>query len=459
MYSLNINPASFRDPSGFVFKQNAEIYRAIAPYYRKEYDLFIQSGLYENLKQKGLITSHIDSKNILDIEFSDYKVIKPVQIPFISYPYEWCFSQLKSAALLTLKIQKICLKYGMTLKDASAYNIQFIGNKPIFIDTLSFEQYIENTPWVAYKQFCQHFLAPLSLMVYRSVDLIKLHLNYVDGIPLELASSLLPKRAILNSGIASHILLHAKFQKRHGDNKKTTIKNRISKSSFLALIQHLENCIIALKLKTQKSDWEKYTSCNTYSKETTTLKEQTITKWLEHKGRLNTIYDFGCNTGHYSLLAAKFSELVIAMDSDHSCIEQLFLNNKLNEKILPLVFNLSSPSPGIGWANQEHSTINKRGNADILLALALIHHLRISNNVPFSKIAQYFSQICHDLIIEFIPKNDLMVQQMLTSRQDIFFDYTLDNFTNEFEKSFFINEKAILENNGRILFFMTRRKK
>jgi len=147
------------------------------------------------------------------------------------------------------------------------------------------------------------------------------------------------------------------------------------------------------------------------------------------------------------------------MDSDHSCIEQLFLNNKLNEKILPLVFNLSSPSPGIGWANQEHSPINKRGNADIVLALALIHHLRISNNVPFSKIAQYFAQICHDLIIEFIPKNDLMVQQMLTSRQDIFFDYTLDNFTNEFEKSFIINEKAILENNGRILFFMTRRKK
>lgn len=457
MPSPEINPASFRDPAGFIFKENSEIYRAIAPSYNDDFNLFIQSGLYDYLKQKRLITSHVDSKNILGSEFSDYRFVKPEQIPFISYPYEWCFSQLKSAALLTLKIQKACLKYGMTLKDASAYNIQFIGNKPIFIDTLSFEKYIEAKPWVAYKQFCQHFLAPLALMAYRSVELIKLHLNYIDGIPIKLASSLLPRRSILNSGIASHIILHSKFQKNNSEeigSKKDNVK--VSKSSLMAMLQHIEDCIVSLNSKSEKSNWTEYAINNTYSKEAVSIKEQTIIKWLE-QNKVKNIYDLGCNTGNYSLLASKYGDHVLSIDSDHNCIERFYLSTKDKNNILPLVINLSTPSPGSGWANKEHLTINQRGKADVLLALALIHHFRITNNVPFSRIAEYLADLGDRLIIEFIPKSDPMVQQMLSSRKDIFNDYTLEGFLNSFEKLFSINEKILLENNGRILFLMTKK--
>ena len=345
----------------------------------------------------------------------------------------------------------------MTLKDASAYNIQFIGNKPIFIDTLSFEKYIEANPWFAYKQFCQHFLAPLALMAYRSVELLKLHLNYIDGIPIELASSLLPRRSILNSGIASHIILHSKFQKKHSKELSAkTDKAKVSKSSLMAMLQHIEDCIVSLNSKSEKSNWTEYVINNTYSQEAVNIKEQTIIKWLE-QSKAKNIYDLGCNTGSYSLLASKYCNHVLSIDSDHNCIEKFYLSTKEKNNILPLVINLSTPSPSSGWANKEHLTINQRGKADVLLALALIHHFRITNNVPFYRIADYLADLGDRLIIEFIPKNDPMVQQMLSSRKDIFSDYKLEEFLNAFEKLFYIDEKKLLENNGRILFLMTKK--
>ena len=262
----DIDFASFRDPSGFIFTHEKEIYRVISPIYAENFSFFIKSGLYKSLSDQKLIVGHTETEKLLLKEYSSYKIIKPEKIPFISYPYEWCFGQLKSAALLTLSVMQESLKHDMILKDASAYNVQFIGSKPIFIDTLSFEKYEENTPWVAYRQFCQHFLAPLALMHYKDSSLSKLLQIYIDGIPLALTSSLLPKKTMFNSGIALHIHFHAKIQSAYQKKKITGGKNHfyLSKKKLLAMLEHLKETINNLKSLKDNSIWKNYRSENLY---------------------------------------------------------------------------------------------------------------------------------------------------------------------------------------------------
>ncbi|MBI3500646.1 MAG: SAM-dependent methyltransferase [Bacteroidetes bacterium] len=458
--SSTIEPGSFRDPSGFIFTFEEEIYRAIAPSYFEHFSLFTNSGLYKSLLEKKLIIEHVDKEKFLVNGFPEYKIIKAKQIPFVSYPYEWSFSQLKDAALLTLEIQKESLKHQMILKDASAYNVQFNGSQPVFIDTLSFEKYKECEPWKAYGQFCRHFLAPLALMSYTSVELSKLLADYIDGIPLELASLLLPRRAkFLNSGIAMHIAVHARMEKNYSStNSAQRSKINLPKKKLLALLQHLEECISGLQLKKRKSSWLSYNSDNSYSKEAVQHKEKTISNWLK-KIKPEMVWDVGCNTGKFSLLASNHSDYVLAMDADDYCMENFYCELKKagNKKILPLKIDLSNPSPSLGWANEERKNISQRGKADALLALALLHHLRIGNNVPFAHIANYFSVLAQNLIIEFIPKDDGMIHKMLKTREDIFSDYTEENFRNAFETYFTIHEREALHDSGRILYLMNKK--
>ena len=215
MTNREIIAGSFRDPSGFLFYKNNILYRQVNTTYRENYNFFIESGLYQSLVDSKLLVPHIEEKTDVICGDGVYKILKPEVVPFVSYPYEWCFSQLKDAALTTLKIQKIALDFGMSLKDSSAYNIQFVRGKPVFIDTLSFEKYQEGSPWVAYKQFCQHFLAPLALMSFLDVRLNQLLKVFIDGVPIDMASTLLPVKTKLKFSLFSHIHLHAKTQKKH----------------------------------------------------------------------------------------------------------------------------------------------------------------------------------------------------------------------------------------------------
>jgi hypothetical protein len=237
--------ASFRDPSGFLFSRDGVLYRQVNRKYEQEYTRLMESGLYEKLTKAGLLIPHAEVDQPT-IEFDSvpqgevgYKVIRPEHVPFISYPYEWSFGQLRDAALATLAIQRRALKYGMSLKDASAYNIQFVRGKPTLIDTLSFEFYKEGQPWVAYRQFCQHFLAPLALMALKDVRLSQLLRVYIDGVPLDLASELLPWGTRLNFGLLTHIHLHAGAQKKYAGEEVKSRSGSMSQQALTALIESL----------------------------------------------------------------------------------------------------------------------------------------------------------------------------------------------------------------------------
>ena len=457
MANLNVS-SSFRDPSGFLFIRDGVVYRQVNSVYKENYDCLISSGLYKSLTDSGLLIRH-DEVDIGYAKADDaYKVLKPELVEFISYPYEWCFSQLKDAALTTLEIQKESLKYGMTLKDCSAYNIQFRKRRPVFIDTFSFEKYREGEPWVAYKQFCQHFVAPLALMSYRDVRLNQLFRLYIDGVPLDLASSLLPFRTRFNFPLLLHIHFHSASQKHYADKPigKEMIKKRVSHTSFLGLIDGLESCVKKLIWHTKGTEWvDYYAATNSYTLEAIEHKKQLVNDFLD-KISPKTVWDLGANIGVFSRIASDKGIDTISFDIDPACVEINYLTaiEKGETNILPLFLDLTNPSPGVGWENKERMSFLERGRADTVLALALIHHLAISNNLPFDRIANFFKKICSSLIIEFVPKRDPKVQKLLATRKDIFPNYTQEAFESEFSKLFLIQTSAKIRNSERALYLM-----
>lgn len=451
-------PSSFRDPSGFLFFQDGSIYRQVNVIYGENYDRLIGSGLHKALVDSGLLISHEEVG--MDYARSDdaYRILKPELIPFISYPYEWCFSQLKDAALTTLKIQKIAFEYGMTLKDSSAYNIQFMNGRPVFIDTISFDGYRDGEPWIAYRQFCQHFLAPLALMSYKDMRLSQLFRVYMDGIPLDLASSFLPIRTRFKFPLLSHIHLHAKSQRYFADKTANRKNRKMSRRAFLALVDNLESAVKRLRWQPKGTEWANYYEDTNYSSDAFARKERLLVEFLD-KLNPDTVWDLGANTGIFSRIASRKGAMTISFDIDPAAVEKNYLEaiKKGESNILPLMLDLTNPSPGIGWENRERDSLRDRGPADTVMALALIHHLAIGNNLPLDRIAAFLKKIGKSLIIEFVPKNDSQVQRLLATRDDIFPEYTQSAFEIAFKKFFNLEDAVKIKETRRTLYLMRGR--
>ena len=464
--------ASFRDPSGFLFRKQGVLYRQINPSYQAEYDHFIQSGLYQRLVEDGLLIPHeeIPHEEVpheavelrpVGLQLAGpekaYRILRPEKISFIAYPFEWCFSQYREAALATLSVQKIAFEYGMSLKDASAYNIQFHQGRPVLIDTLSFERYQEGRPWDAYRQFCQHFLAPLSLMARRDIRLGQLMRLYIDGLPLDLASGLLPARTRLSFPLLAHIHLHASAQKRYAD-KAVDVKDRpVSRTAFQGLVDNLESGVRSLAWSSAGTEWSDYYAGHNYTPSGLEQKRSLVGEYLQHI-QPESVWDLGANTGYFSRVASDQGIPTVAFDVDPGAVEQNYLECRARgeKNLLPLLLDLTNPSPAIGWHNQERMSFAERGPAGAVLALALIHHLAISNNVPLHRLADFFYDLGDWLVIEFIPRSDPQVQRLLTTRKDIFQEYTQDHFEQAFSKRFSILRKMPIQDSERWLYLMKR---
>lgn len=450
--------ASFRDPGGFLFSRNGTLYRQINRAYSNDYARLMDSGLYDRLVKSSLLIPHVEVEQAPAESDAAFKVIQPERVPFISYPYEWSFSQLKDAALATLSIQKRAMKSDVSLKDASAYNIQFVRGKATLIDTLSFEIYKVGQPWVAYKQFCQHFLAPLALMAYRDVRLGQLLRVYIDGVPLDLASGLMPAKTKFNFGLLTHIHIHAGAQKRYSDRVVAPRKGGMSKQALTGLIESLEGTIKKLTWKPDGTEWGDYYENTNYTDSAFEHKKQLVHEWaVEKKPAL--VWDLGGNTGVFSREAASSGAFTVSFDIDPAAVEQNYRTVKLkkDQNILPLVLDLTNPSPAIGWDNTERDSFGARGIVDMALALAVIHHLAISNNVPLPQLANFFAARCKWLVIEFVPKSDSQVQKLLTSREDIFPTYTREGFEAAFSARFTIRKSEPVHDSLRTLYLMEAR--
>ncbi|HJP82533.1 MAG TPA: hypothetical protein VJ835_03420 [Fimbriimonadaceae bacterium] len=442
--------ASFRDPSGFVFSRGNDLLRQVDAQFADSYTQLKQSGLIEELIRDGLVTAFEE----VDLNFaasdSAFAVLRADRVPFISYPYEWCFGQLKAAALLTLEIQRRAVERGFALKDATAYNVQFVGSKPIFIDLLSFEPAPEG-PWIAYRQFCRHFLAPLALMSWVDPRLGQLLKSNLDGLPLDLAAKTLPMRARLNTGLAAHLVLHSRADQKQGVSGQA---RKVTKSNHLALLDSLRRTIESLKVNTDETVWENYYSDTNYSERSEKAKENLVEAYLQKIPEKGFCWDLGANTGRFSELAFKLGFPTIAFDLDVGATEKSF-QSKPN--YLPLVLDIANPSPALGWGLQERESLLQRGPAKVVLALALVHHLSISNNVPLPWVAEFLSNLGDWLIIEFIDLEDSQVQRLFHARNNKVHMYNGEAFLAAIDQYFTIDASSPIDDSLRTLYLLKRR--
>ena len=457
-----VDPASFRDPSGFVFRRDGTLYRQIQPPGAADWEAFRTSGLYERLAADRLIVEHTDVDLDLAALQGAVAVIRPRALDFISYPYEWCFSQLREAALLTLDLQARALDAGMRLRDASAYNVQFDAGRPILIDSLSFEAAPPTEPWPAYRQFCEHFLAPLALMAHRDARCGLMLRDFIDGIPLDLAAGLMPVRTRLNLGLQAHLHLHARAQRNAAGagspapSEAGPPQRRVSETGQRALLDSLRRTVEGLRYQ-PSGHWTGYASATSYSDRGTASKGEIVAEMLDAIGGA-TAWDLGANVGVYSALAAERGYRVAAFDQDAASVESHW--RRLADRrsaILPLVMDLTNPSPALGWSLEERASFLERGQPDVILALALVHHLAIGNNVPLPGVARLFARLSPRAIVEFVPKDDPMTRRLLAARPDIFESYSIEGFRAAFSAHFHIARETPVEDSPRTLFLLERR--
>ncbi len=455
--------ASFRDPAGFVFTRDGVLYRQVNSVGRADYDHLMASGLYDHLTQAGDLVRHDEVDASISPDGRASVVVRPARVGFISYPYEWCFSQLKTAALLTLRLQKAALRFGMSLKDATAYNVAFDAGRPLWIDTLSFERVTPGKPWVAYRQFCQFFLSPLAAISYVDVRLLQLLRAQLDGIPLDLASRLLPASTRLRLGLLTHIHLQASAERRIAGRvspRQERPTRAMSDTASAGLLDSLERTVNGLTWRPMKTTWGDYYEATNYTDTAFSDKRQIVSDAIDRIAP-RTIWDLGANDGTFSRIGSDRGIPTVAFDVDPVAVEKNYRSvvTRSERHLLPLLLDLTNPSARSGWAHEERDSFADRGPADLVLALALVHHLAIAHNLPLPRIAKFFARIARALVIEFVPKDDSQLQRMLATRDDIFDEYTQAGFEAAFSTWFTIDQVHPVRDAKRAIYVMRRQER
>ncbi|MFT3847015.1 MAG: class I SAM-dependent methyltransferase [Lacibacter sp.] len=452
---INHHPASFRDPSGFIYEKDGVLYRFVSTVYQPHYDLLQSAGLAHDLIKQNLLLPFTELNENHTGRNDWFKTLQPQQVPFFTYAWEWSFNQLKDAALTTISICKSSLQKGMILKDATHTNIQFVDGNAKLIDTLSFEKYEEGEQWIAYRQFCECFLNPLLISAHTGMEVHKLLLAYPDGVPAALTATLLPFKTKLSSSIYLHVHLHAKLAGQTA--KENTTKRKVTQKNIEQILQSLHDLIQDLKLPAKKTVWNNYYDETILSEQYLNEKKKVVSSILSEIN-YNSVIDLGANEGEFSLLCNK-DALVVSADFDSDCINSLYTASKQRKQknILPVVADLTYPSPAMGWMNNERPALFNRKKFDVCLALALIHHLAIAKNISFMQLADFFAKAADLLIIEFVPKNDAKVEGMLKWRKDIFEGYSEKEFENAFAVNFELKQRLPITGSKRTLYYFQKK--
>ncbi len=474
MTTLQFDAGSFRDRESRVFYRDGRVLRALSQPALEDWQALVASSFFDRLQTAGKI---VPTRELGPDEYgageaggSAYgevgavdlapwvAVLEHDRIPYISYPYEWSFNMLRDAALLQLDLLLAALDDDLILKDSSSYNVQWNGTRPVFIDITSFERRTEGDPWAGYLQFCQLFLYPLLLSAHRNIPFHPWLRGAIDGIQPEECNRVFSWRDRLRPGVFFDVylqaVLHARTADRESNLRGDLRKAGFSKQSIVSNIRRLRKIIRKLAWRQQSSEWSAYSETSSYDRGNREIKERFVARAAEHR-RWPLAWDLGANTGNFSRIAAEHAEYVVAFDADHLAIDSLYrsLSSDGPANILPLVSNLADPSPALGWRHRERKALAERPAPDLILCLALIHHLVITANVPVDEIVDWLGSLDGHLVIEFVNKDDAMVKKLLQNKDDIYYDYTIAYFEKALSRHFEIVDQETFHDGTRTLYF------
>jgi SAM-dependent methyltransferase len=401
---------SFRDPASRVWLAGPRVLRCFDDDAARTFHAAAAAGLLDDLERRGAV---VGWQTVAAAEASEVQALAPgaalvlehPRVPFVSYPYEWPFAMLKAAALLTLEIQTAALAAGFTLKDATPYNVQFIGTRPVFIDLGSFERYHDGVPWAPYTQFCRLFLYPLLLEALRGVPYQPELRSSLEGLEAARLGRLLRARDKLRPSVLRDVVLQGWLERWSGagDDRQALASARIDRRALLRLLGRLRDAVGRLDSGITASPWTAYDEHDAYPAEARRVKERTIDAVVRAAPRA-LVWDLGCNVGRFSALAAHGAAFVVALDADPAVVNRLALAGSTN--VLPLVVDVLNPSPDQGWAGAERLSLVRRGRPDLVLCLGLLHHLVVRGQVPLAEVVRWLAGLGGDVVVEYVPTDD-----------------------------------------------------
>jgi SAM-dependent methyltransferase len=461
-----VDSGSFRDRDGRVYRLGGRIIRGLSPAALADFAKLRSTKFYGRCLEQGrLVGSEPLAPEQVPLPPEERErwagFLEHETIPVISYPYEWTFGMLRDAALLQLDLVEAALRENMTLKDATPYNIQFRDGRPVFIDVPSFETLPAGAPWAGYRQFCELFLFPLLLQAYKGIAFQPLLRGRIDGVGVQTAARLFGLRDRLRPGVLSHVWLQAKLDRRFSATRqdvRTDLKSAgFHKELILANVRKLRRLVTKLDWQGDDSEWGAYEVFHNYSESDHRQKESFVDECVRASDAA-VVWDIGCNTGQFSRIAARHARHVLAMDLDHFAVERLYraIREEGPGNILTLVQNVADPSPDWGWRNRERTDLQTRARPDLVLCLALIHHVVISANIPLDEFVDWLAGLSDQLVIEYVSRSDDKVKTLLRNKQDKYSDYSRERLEQALSRHFEVARRLSLESGNRFLYWCRR---
>ena len=458
-----IDAGSFRDRDGRIYIVGNRIVRGLSEGALADYRKLAATPFFERFSKAGkLVATRELPASEVPLPASEQSLwagfLEHDRVPVISYAYEWTFGMLRDAAVLTLDLLEAAIQADLTLKDATPYNVQFVAGRPVFIDIPSFETLQPGSTWAGYRQFCEMFLFPLLLQAYKGVDIQPMMRSRIDGVGVQTAARLFGARDRFRKGVFSHVWLQSKLDSRYGATRKD-VKSELKSAGFgkeliLANVRKTRKLVAGLSWGGEGSEWGGYEEFHNYSESDHALKERFVEEIVRDSGA-QTVWDIGANTGQFSRIAARHADQVLAMDIDHFAVERMYRKNIEAglENILPLVQNVCDPSPNWGWRNRERSDLVTRAKPDLVLCLALIHHVVITANVPLDEFVAWLASVTDQLVIEYVSRDDDKVKTLLRNKEDKYDDYHRDRLEAALAEHYDIRNTRTLESGNRFIYW------
>ena len=451
--------ASFRDPAGFVFREGPHVRRAVTDYGLPHMRAVRATGLVDRLIASGRLWPEREMASGLDGHPEVRLVLEHPLLPFVSYPYEWPFRALQAAALLHLDVQIEALDADVMLTDASAYNVQFVGAKPVFIDHLAFRPYRDGELWAGHRQFCEQFLHPLLLQSLAGVEFQPWYRGRLEGIAGPDLLRLLRWRQKLRWNVLTNVVAPARLQRfagRPGVDRRVA-RARLPKNGLRGMFTSLRRWIVGLVPRgLDATPWASYEAMVPDDE------ARRIAGFVDEFVRRvspRLLWDLGCNTGRHAEAALQAgARYVVGLDSDAGALDRAFARARDGElALLPLLVDLVNPSPGQGWRGEERQTLSDRGRPDGLLALAVVHHIAIARNVPLSEVVALLTTLAPEGVVGFVPSTDRRAQALFRGREEIFQDYSLETFLRLLQqRARLVKRESIPGSERTLLWFSTR---